>query len=366
MTVVGGGVLALLTAVECVLDGHRVTVVAEGPGPDAGAGRAGPNRILRALHPADPGATAAALRAHHRWIELEDLLLTRFYERVGALTVLPPAAAAAGAALLRTAGGTARELTAAGLSARYPHLNATGGLGAVLEEEAGVLLAGRALAACTGWLRWQRDVELVEHRAVTAVDAGSGTVRLADGRVLHGDAVLLAAGPRSRKLLPPEVAGRATLYRQSFLHCRVPRQQARAWAATPAVALATTGAVRLVPPVAGAGLRLTSAAARRVVDGITDHTTGAHWQRVLEREFADVLPGFGPAWVTAAEDAYSTDFTPDGGPPTAELGAAGYACAADGGRSFGLAPLLARSLADRLTGPAAPSAAPVPQFAPTG
>ncbi|MEC4569873.1 NAD(P)/FAD-dependent oxidoreductase [Streptomyces virginiae] len=351
VTVVGGGVIALLTAVECVLDGHRVTVVDRGPVPDGGATSPGRHRILRALHPADPRTTGAALRAHHRWIELEELLLTRFYERVGALTVLPPAAAAAGAALVAAAGGTARELTAAGLSDRCPHLHLDGGLGAVLEEEAGVLLAGRVLAACAGWLKWQRDVELVEHRAVTAVDGGSGTVRLADGRELHGDAVLVEVDPRSRNLLPEGVAGRLTLYRQSLLHCRVPPHQARAWAATPAIAsLGTPGGARLVPPVAGGGLRLTAAAARRVVDEITDHATDPYWRRTLEREFGDVLPGFGPAWVTAAEDAYYAAFAPAGGPPLAALGGAGFAYAACGGTSFAFAPLIARSLADRLTG----------------
>ncbi len=44
VTVVGGGVTALLTAVECVLDGHRVTVVDQGSGAHgrAGSGSCGP------------------------------------------------------------------------------------------------------------------------------------------------------------------------------------------------------------------------------------------------------------------------------------------------------------------------------------
>ncbi|MEU4356533.1 NAD(P)/FAD-dependent oxidoreductase [Streptomyces virginiae] len=353
VTVVGGGVIALLTAVECVLDGHRVTVVDEGCVPDGVAAPPGRHLILRSLHPSDPRTTRAALRAHHRWVELEELFLTRFYERVGALTVLPPAAAADGAALVENAGGTARQLTAAGLHDRYPHLHLDRGLGAVLEEQAGVLLAGRVLAACAGWLKWQRNVELVEHRAVTAVDGGSGTVRLADGRDLHGDAVLVAVDPRSRNLLPEGVAERLTLYRQSLLHCRVPPHQARAWAATPAIAsLGTPGGARLVPPVAGRGLQLTSSTARRVVDEITDHATDPYWQRMLEREFGDVLPGFGPAWVTAAEDAYYAAFAPAGGPALVALGGAGYAYAACGGTSFEFAPLIARSLADRLAGSA--------------
>lgn len=351
VTVVGGGVIALLTAVECVLEGHTVTVVDQGPIPHSRATSFDQHRILRALHPADPQTTAAALRAHRRWVELEELFLTRFYEQVGALTVLPPAAAADGATMLGNAGGSARELTAAGLSDRYPHLHVDGGLGAVLEDEAGVLLAERVLAACVGWLKWQRGIELIEHRAVTAVDGESGSVRLVDGRVLRADAVLVAVGPWSRDLLPQGVAERLTLYRQSLLYCRVPRSQAQAWAATPAIpALGTKGGAWLIPPVAGTALKLTSATACRVVDELTDHGTDPYWQRWLEKEFGDLLPGFGPAWVTAAKDAYYTSFTETGGPLLVSLGGAGYAYAACGGTSFKFAPLIARSLADRLTG----------------
>ncbi|MEU6755056.1 FAD-dependent oxidoreductase [Streptomyces sp. NPDC046685] len=351
VTVVGGGVIALLTAVECVLDGHRVTVVDQGPIPHSRATSFDQHRILRALHPADPRTTAAALRAHHRWVELEELLMTRFYEQVGALTVLPPAAAADAATMLADAGGSVRELTAAGLSDRYPHLHVDGALGAVLEDEAGVLLAERVLAACVGWLKWQPGIELIEHRAVTAVDGESGSVRLVDGRVLRGDAVLVAVGPWSRGLMPDGIAERLTLFRQSLLYCRVPRHQAHAWASTPAIpALGTKGGAWLIPPVAGTALKLTSATVCRVVDELTDHATDPYWQRRLEKEFGDLLPGFGPAWVTAAKDAYYSSFSETGGPLMVALGGDAYAYAACGGTSFKFAPLIARSLADRLTG----------------
>lgn len=193
--------------------------------------------------------------------------------------------------MLEDAGGSARALTAAGLADRYPHLHVGGGLGAVLEDQAGVLLAERVLAACVGWLKWQRGIELIEHRAVTAVDGESGSVRLVDGRVLRSDAVLMAVGPWSRDLLPASISERLTLYRQSLLYCRVPRQQSQAWAATPAIpALGTEGGAWLIPPVAGTALKLTSATACRAVDGITDYATDPYWQRKLEKEFGTSCP----------------------------------------------------------------------------
>lgn len=351
VTVVGGGVIALLTAVECALAGHRVTVVDQGPIPYSRATSFDQHRIIRALHPADPLATAAALRAHHRWLELEELFATRFYERVGALTVLPPAAADAGALLLSDAGGRARTLTATALAERYPHLSLDGALGGVLEDEAGVLLAERVLAACVGWLKWQPGIDLVEHRPAVAVDGERGQVRLADGRVLHGDGVLVAVGPWARRLLPERVAKSLTLYRQSLLYCRVPRARAETWADTPAVpALGTRRGAWLIPPVAGTALKLSSAAVCREADDLTDQVTPEERQRELAAEFGDLLPGFGPAWVLGGKDCYYLSYAETGGPLVVSLGGSGHAYAACGGTSFKFAPLIARTLADRVLG----------------
>ncbi|MFF8910871.1 NAD(P)/FAD-dependent oxidoreductase [Streptomyces olivaceoviridis] len=351
VTVVGGGVIALLTAVECALDGHRVTVVDQGSIPYSRATSFDQHRIIRALHPDDPLATAAALRAHRRWLELEELFATRFYERVGALTVLPPAAADAGTVLLADAGGRARTLTADALADRYPHLSLGGAVGAVLEDDAGVLLAERVLAACVGWLKWQSGVGLLEHRPAVAVDGERGRVTLADGQVLDGDGVVVAVGPWARRLLPERVAKSLVLYRQSLLYCRVPRGAAEAWAATPAVpALGTRRGAWLIPPVAGTALKLSSAAVCRQVDDLTGNTTPERWQQELTAEFGDLLPGFGPAWVLGTKDCYYLSHAETGGPLVVSLGGSAHAYAACGGSSFKFAPLIARTLADRVLG----------------
>ncbi|MFH8976411.1 NAD(P)/FAD-dependent oxidoreductase [Streptomyces sp. NPDC017890] len=351
VTLVGGGVIALLTAVECALGGHRVTVVDQGPIPYRRATSFDQHRIIRALHPADPPATAAGLRSHHRWLELEELLAARFYERVGALTVLPPAEADAGTLLLTGAGGHARSLTAGALADRYPHLRLGDALGAVLEDEAGVLLADRVLAACVAWLRWQPGVDLIEYCPAVAVDGDRARVRLADGRVLDADGVLVAVGPWSRSLLPERVAKSLTLHRQSLLYCRVPKAQAEAWAATPAVpALGTRHGAWLIPPVAGTALKLSSAAVCRDADDLTDHATPEERRQQLAAEFGDLLPGFSPAWVRDSRDCYYLSYAETGGPLVVALGGTGHAYAACGGTSFKFAPLIARTLADRILG----------------
>lgn len=129
---------------------------------------------------------------------LEGLLGTRFHERVGALTLLPEPAVGPAAQSVGSAGGAVRALAADELAGRYPQLRLDGGLGGVLEERAGVLLTDRVAAAAVGWLRWQPGVELHPYRPVASVDGESGSVRLVNGEVLRGDAVLVVAGARSR------------------------------------------------------------------------------------------------------------------------------------------------------------------------
>ena len=87
--IVGGGAIALLTAVNCVSAGHAVTVVDQADIPFSGATSFDRHRVTRALILNEPAAAVAAVDAHYRWIALQDMLSTRIYEQVGALTVLP-------------------------------------------------------------------------------------------------------------------------------------------------------------------------------------------------------------------------------------------------------------------------------------
>ncbi|HEU5110652.1 MAG TPA: FAD-dependent oxidoreductase, partial [Micromonosporaceae bacterium] len=87
IAIVGGGVIALLSAVNCVSAGHDVVLVDQADIPFSGATSFDRHRVIHALHP-DPVVAAAAMRAHLRWIDLQDRLSTRFYEQIGALTAV--------------------------------------------------------------------------------------------------------------------------------------------------------------------------------------------------------------------------------------------------------------------------------------
>jgi sarcosine oxidase len=354
VTVVGCGVVGLLTAVECVLAGHEVTVVDQADLPSVDATSFDRHKMLRAVHPDDQGATSAALAAHGRWLALERLLASRFYDRVGALTVLPAERLPTALSVLWNSGTQARALDAAELAQRYPDVRCPAGAVGVLESDAGVLLADRVLAAGLAWLRWQSGVTLLARRPVVEVGPGpEPTVVLADGEVLAADRVVLAAGPWSRALLPAELAAGLTLYRQSMLYCQVPAERRDAWASTPAIpALGTGSGAWLVPPVAGTPLKLSAASVCRPVAELADHDTEPRWRAELVEVFGAVLPGFTPEWVTGARDCYYLADTATGGAAVLAPGPGVLALAACGGVCFKFAPLIARTLAGRSIGTA--------------
>jgi sarcosine oxidase len=354
IVMVGGGVIALLTAVECVSAGHEVTVVDQGSIPHPAAASFDRHRVVRALHLDDPAATAAAVRAAEQWIGLQDRFATAFYERTGALTVLPDGDLLRAQAMLAGAGSPARVLGPRALAAALPHLRFPDGASAVVESGAGIVLADRALTACADWLRAHPlAVLLPDRRAVAVQDTA---VRLADGGLLRGDAVLLAAGAWSRPLLPAALAASLVLHRQSMLHCRVPDADAAAWASMPTVpSLGTGGGAWLVVPVAGTPLKLSASSACRVVPSLDGHATPARWRQYLLGLHTRAIPGLTDDWILEARDSYYLTHAPTGGPLRVALSDTVLAYAACGGSSFKFAPLIAKSLTASLTGAAHPT-----------
>jgi glycine/D-amino acid oxidase-like deaminating enzyme len=351
VAVVGGGVIGLLSAVECALAGHQVTVVEQDTLPSPVATSYDRHRILRALHTGDVASTESAVRAHHRWIELERILSSRFYDRVGALTVLPREQLPGALSALWNSGAQAKVLEGDELTRAYPHVS-FGEPCAVLESSAGVLLADRVLAACVGWLRWQPRVELLPHRTVVRIDPVRAVAHLADGTELPADAVIVAAGPWSPRLVPGDHADGLRLYRQSMLYCEVPAGTERRWRATPAMpALGWAAGAWLVPPVAGSPLKLSAASACREARDIGDRVTSSHWRDHLTVLFGKVIPGFDEGWVSGSRDCYYLSHDATGGRATLSMGEKAVAFSACGGGSFKFAPLIARSLMSHLTEP---------------
>jgi glycine/D-amino acid oxidase-like deaminating enzyme len=350
IVVVGGGVIGLLTAVECVYAGAQVSLVDQADIPSPWATSNDRHRVVRALHRGDGTLTRAAARAHDGWLEVELRLGARFYHPVGALTATAAEDVPANLALLAAAGVAARAVPPAELSAQYPRIRFPAGVAAVFEPAAGAVLADRALTALACWLRDQPGVQLHPRCQVAGVGE-AGTVRLADGAVLAGDRVVVAAGPWSRELLPPALSAGLTLYRQSML-TYAPTPTREAWAGTPAIpALGTAQGAWLMPPVADTPVRLSAASACRAVTQLTDRATPNRWRDHLIDQFSALLVDFDPAAVLGAADGYYLADTASGGPLLATLDdGTVWAYAACGGMSFKFAPLVARAIVDRALG----------------
>ncbi|MFE7314364.1 NAD(P)/FAD-dependent oxidoreductase [Streptomyces sp. NPDC057555] len=350
--VVGGGIIGLLTALECAGAGHRVTVVERGALPNPAAASYDRHRTLRALHPGDPGATGAALTAHHAWRELETAWGIRCYHQVGALTVLETGQAQDARRLLAAAGAPAQTLDSDQLSRIYPHLALPEGRIGILEERAGVLLADRILTAAAARLRHHTGVRLLTGRAATRVDPATGTVTLHGGRTLRADRLLVAAGPGSRDLLAPFTRDRIRLHRQTLLYCRVPDAQKAAWDAMPAIpALGTDRGAWLLPPVADTPLKLSAHEACRTVPDTGTGTPDPAYTRLLTQRFSRLIPAFRPDWITQARDCHYLTDADSGGALLLELAdGTCFAQAACGGGAFKFAPLIARALTQRFNG----------------
>lgn len=362
VVIVGGGIVGLLTAVECVWAGHEIVLLDQGDIPFSGATSFDRHHTIRALNMKDLSSVASGVQAHHRWIALQQMLATRFYEQVGTLTVLPPEAVSRAMAMLTAAGSQAHVLNPDELTSRYPHVEFPIGESAIFESMAGVLLADRVLTACAEWLARSPRAELRPYSKVVHVDVDTASIRLADGEEVSGDALLLACGPWSRDLLSPALAAELILYRQTMLYCDVPALDDGAWSATPAIlSIGVDGCAWLVPPVADTPLKLSAASACRVSAQVEDTTTPRYWREHLTKTFAEVIPGFHADWLVGARDSYYLARAATDGAMVAMLGDRVVSYPACGGSSFRLAPLIARSLADRLVGtdPAPTGLAPI-------
>ncbi len=207
VVVVGAGVFGASLAWRLARRGVAVTLVDQfGPG-DPRASSGGESRLIRCGHGADPDYTASARRARGLWRELEAEAGVEVMEECGVVWFARrddgweaealPTLAAQGIPGERLEPGEAARL--------FPALGMDGLAWALLEPEAGVLRAERAVRALAA--------QAVEHgarleRAVARPE--DDRVLLDDGRRLEADRVVWACGPWLGVLFAGLVTVRAT------------------------------------------------------------------------------------------------------------------------------------------------------------
>jgi glycine/D-amino acid oxidase-like deaminating enzyme len=335
--VVGAGVTGLLTAVECALAGHRVTVLERGAVPDPAATSHDQHRALRTLAVGNPGRSRELAGAERRWRELAAVLGGGFYRRVGVVTAWPREQVAEVLACARAAG---LPVTA---DAELPPVGAPEGTVAVREEAAGVLLAEQVLRSAAAWLAGHPAVELRPGCEVAAVSADDGRVRLRGGEVVHGDLVLVAAGPWTRELAGHPVV----LYRQTMLYLRPPAALAARWRGAPAAGgLGIDGRGWALPPGGGALLKISSDAVCRAVPGTGGAAEEDQEPWALRLAGSGVLPDIEAYEVVGARACHYAADARDGGAHLARIGPRLWSRPACGGTGFAEAPLVARRITE--------------------
>jgi glycine/D-amino acid oxidase-like deaminating enzyme len=340
VAIVGAGITGLLTATECALAGHRVTVLDRGAIPNPESSSFDQHRAIRTFVPGDPAATRRMVTAHRRWLELEDLLGARIYRRVGVVTAWPRDQVAVLTSSAIAAGVPVETVE----PEQLPHLTLPAGSAGVVEVDAGVLLAERVLRALARWLAGHPSVTLRPHCAATALDADSGCIVLAGGETLHADVVLVAAGPGARDLIDHSVV----LHRQTMVYLRPPEGLARWWGSAPAAGgLGADGRAWVVPPGDGTLLKISSDAVRRqVTTSDDDGESQLPWvEQLLAAEILRDVDSY--TVVSAKACHYATD-ADTGGALLARMGPAVWSRAACGGTGFSSAPLVASEMVETM------------------
>jgi glycine/D-amino acid oxidase-like deaminating enzyme len=337
VVIVGAGVTGLVTAVECALAGHRVTVLDRGRIPSPASTSFDQHRALRTFVPDDVDATLGRIAAHRRWLELESLLDTRFYRRVGIVTAWPRAQAAVMAEQAAARGLPVETLE----PEKLPHLVFAEDSVGVLEIDAGVLLAARVLTAAVGWLIEHPLVSLRPNCRVTAVD--TGRVEVEGGVTIRADLVLVAEGPWTAELVKAPVR----LHRQTMVYLRPPEPLMRWWENAPGAGrIGGDGRAWLLPPGDGTLLKISSDAVCREVDSVDSEEADNGWVDHLLA--ASIVSDVDRYTVVAVKHCHYAADAVTGGALLTEVAPAVWARAACGGSGFGSAPLVAGRIVDAL------------------
>ena len=347
VAVVGAGVIGSATARALAARGVSAVLLEQfDPGHARGSSH-GATRIFRLAYP-DPAYVRMAVAAHRSWLRLQADAGEELLVRTGGLDAGPGAADCAAA--LAECGVAHAWLEAGELRARFPGVAVRAGERMLFQPDAGVSLAGRAVAALQRLaardgvpLRARtrvHDVEPHDDHVVLRTSGGGLTARVA----------VLAAGPWLGRLLPPAAGGRvrltATLQQVRYFAARDPASR---WPTL--IEWSQSGAGWYVVPAAGgaAGVKVASHLAGPAVNPDDGPFTAIGAAAELEAAafVRQRLPGLVPAGLAPETCLYTMtadeDFVLDRvGPVVVGGGCSGHA--------FKFGPLLGEMLADLAAG----------------
>ena len=203
VAVIGAGVFGVWTAYQLRRSGASVLLLdAYGPG-NSRASSGGESRIMRLGYGADEIYTRSAQRSLQLWQEFfaSSESPTPLFHRTGVLWLAHEQDAYCEAILttFRAVGVKSETLDQAALSKRFPQLDFDGVSWGILEPDAGVLLARRAVQAVAMQARASGVDYLEEAIAAPVVEP---TLRTASGKNILAEHLVFACGPWLPKLFP--------------------------------------------------------------------------------------------------------------------------------------------------------------------
>jgi len=205
VVVVGAGAFGGWTALELLRRGAQVTLVdAWGPG-NSRASSGGETRVIRGVYGADRIYTEMAARAFRLWHENERRWNKTLYRRTGALWMLGDEGSYARAAMpiLKEYGFAYEELTAAEAARRYPQIAFEGIRWAMVEKEAGYILARRSCAeVVAGFVDEGGEYRVGLVQPFPIQDGRLPWVVLSEGGRLIADIYVFACGPWLPRIFP--------------------------------------------------------------------------------------------------------------------------------------------------------------------
>jgi sarcosine oxidase subunit beta len=353
--VVGGGIMGLAAARSLLQEGCTVTLIEQASVPNSLGASVDQHRLIRYPYGSARGYMRMVREAYAAWDSVWAELGATLYQETGTLVLGARGGgwAAESRAALEAEGVGLEPLDAAALAARYPMLDASGASQAFYCPSGGLLYAQAIVAALAAHLR-RRGATLLASAKVSALDGERGEVRLADGRALRADCVLLAAGPWTARLVPA-LAEQARPTRQVVVYLAPPREWAAAWLRAPMLLdIGGASGFYLVPPrVTAAGMPLELK--------IGDHRFGPGGDPDRDREpsAAEVeailaqarsrLPRLDSYRITAARTCLY-DVAPDERFRLRRLGARGFAFCGSSGHGFKFGPVVGEAIAAVITG----------------
>jgi len=260
--VVGAGAVGLSCARAALKRGHRVTVLEQGPLPNPQAASYDQHRMIRYQYGDAEGYTRMVGEAFGAWERLWQDIGVRHFVATGTFGVSLTANDEIfhSVPTFKRLGISHELMDSAGAEQLCPQLMLPQTAQGLYQADGGVLFADRIVDSLLDWVS-RHGAYLRPHTQVAHGDTGASRVTLANGEVLEGDALVVAAGAWLPGLMPhiPDLP----TWRQAVCYVQPPAEFQADWANGPCLTDLGIGDNYALAPVDGTGLKFGSGLHRR-------------------------------------------------------------------------------------------------------